>query len=106
MRNIFQRVKFFVVRGNFHTAAPTARAVKIQAARIRNRRAVDVELVVMKALVLRRGKSGPHVVIAFGQRIFFPADVELHTLRGRSDEPGAHASLGIDLRILLARLVY
>ena len=59
----------------------------------------------MKALVLRSRIADPRAVIAFGQRIFFAAEVKLHALRGRRDDAGAHAPLGIHLRKLFARLV-
>jgi hypothetical protein len=99
MRNVLHGIEVFVVRGHF-TAAPPARAVKHLRPRIRRVDAIDVELVVMKAFILRVRSTHPKAIVAFGHRVLYAADIELHALRIGSPQASANAPLRVDLRIL------
>ena len=50
--HVLQRVEILIRSRDVDTATPTACAIEIFAARIRNRSAVDVKLIVVETLVL------------------------------------------------------
>ena len=51
VRHVFQRVEIPVLRRNFNRAAPAARAIKIFAVGVGNFRAINIDRVIMEALV-------------------------------------------------------
>ena len=55
---------------------PSGLRRKDHAARVRKRGAVDRELVVVEAFVLRLRDAGPDAVFVLGERIFLPAQIE------------------------------
>ena len=59
----------------------------------------------METFVLRRGLADPRAVVAFDQRVLHGADIQQNARGLRGDDAGADSSLGVDLRILLVRLI-
>ena len=105
VRNVLECVEILVVGRNFNAAAPAAGPVEVEAVGIRDLGTVHNDLVVMKAFILGTRLADPRSVVTFGQRILHSADIELDDLCLRRDNAGADSALGIDLGILLARLV-
>ena len=105
VRDVLESIKVLIAGGDFDAAAPAARAVEVQAAGIRNLSAIDNDLVVVEAFVLRARVADPRAVIALGQRILYAADVEHDVCGSRSDTRVRNAPFRVDLRILFARLI-
>ena len=104
LRDILDRVEILIRGGNIHTAAPTARAVVVEAGRIRDISSVDVQLIIVETLVLRSGLTDPDALVVLLELIFDAADIQLDGLGVRGYDTDADAALGIDLGILLAQL--
>src|SRR6185437_16824783 len=75
VRHVLHRIEVLIVGGNFNTAAPTAGAIEHDCAGVGNGDSIDVELVIVKAFVLRVGEAGPHAILALGHRILDASDV-------------------------------
>jgi hypothetical protein len=95
MRQIFHGIEVFIVRGNFDSAALTARTIKHLGSGIRDVRAINVERVIVKALVLGIGIADPIAIVAFGNGITDATDMELHALRIGRTKTGTNAPLRI-----------
>ena len=80
MRHVLQRIKVPVIGGDFDPAAPTAGAVEHQGSGVRDIDPIDVELVVVETLVLRRRRADPDAVGTLGHGVLHAADIELHGL--------------------------
>ena len=62
MRNILYRIEILIVCRNLDSAAPTACSIIIEAVRIRNRRSIYFELIIMEAFILWSRITCPHAV--------------------------------------------
>src|SRR5437667_3113784 len=105
MRHGLRGVEVQVVGRNFDAAPPAARAVEHLGTWVRNGDAIDIELVIVKALILSVRDAFPYAVLTLGHGIADAADIEQYALGVWRPEDGAHASLRVDLGILFARLV-
>ena len=99
--HVLQLVKILIGRGDLNPAAPAAGTVEIQTVGIRYLRAVDVDGVIVKPLVLRARHPGPDAVFTLGQC----GCTDTHALGLRRSDTVAHTMLGIDLWKLLPVLV-
>jgi hypothetical protein len=66
VRDILESIKVLVSGGDFDPAAPSARAVEVQAAGIRNLSTIDNDLVIVETFVLRDRSADPGAVVTFG----------------------------------------
>ena len=105
LRNVLQGIEILVCGRDVDSAAPAACPIIIQAGGIRNVGPVDIQLIVVEALVLGSGFAHPESFCVFGELIFDAADIQLHALGLRSVHPHADATLGIDHGVLFSGLV-
>ena len=103
--DILQGIEIIVGRRHLDAAAPAGRAIVIQAARIGDGRAVDFDLIVVEAFVLRGGVAGPDAVAVVGQVVLDAAEVQFDALCVRGTDLRTHDALGVDHRILAVGLV-
>ena len=105
MRHVLESVEVLIFGGDFDPAAPAAGAVVVQAAGIRNRRAINPNLVVVEPFVLGTRVTDPGAAIALGQGVFYAADVELDVRGLGRDDRGPDTAFRVDHRVFFALLV-
>src|SRR5206468_2038396 len=66
VRHVLELIKLLVLGGHFNRAAPATSAVEEMSARVRNVRAVDIDGVVVEALIQRPGRDKPRAVLTLG----------------------------------------
>ena len=91
VRHILESEKLAIRGRNFNAAAPPACAVKVQAAGVRDLRAIHNDLVVVETFVLRVRVADPCAVRAFGHLILDAAQIEQNALSAGRNNTGAHA---------------
>ena len=104
VRHVLERVKILILGRYFDGAAPASRAVKEQAVRIRNFRPINIDRVIVKALVQRPCVTGPRAVLILRKRAAI-SETHPDALGFGCNDTEFHAAFRIDLRILFARLV-
>ena len=105
LRNILHRVELLVGGRNINAATPTARTIVVQAAWIGHRRTVDVQLIVVEALVLRLRRTRPHAVLVLGHLIDLASNVKSHECSLRSHDLRTNHALGVHCGELLVLLI-
>jgi len=75
MRHVLKRIKVLVLGRNFDAAAPAAGTVEIQAAGVRHLGTIHNDLIVVETFVLGLRVADPGTAIAFGQGIFYAANI-------------------------------
>ena len=84
LRHVLHLPEIHVVGRNLNTASPTAGAIVVQTIRIGHVGTVDVQLIVVEALVLRLGCTSPYAVLVFLHLIDLTGDVESYECGLRS----------------------
>src|SRR6185312_17219805 len=102
--DVLDGVEVRVLGGDLNSAAPSVGAEEELAARVRDVGTVDVDPVVVEALVQRAGSANPGAVLALRQCDPTPLG-DPYALRIRRDDAESSAALGVYLRILLAGLI-
>ena len=105
LRDVLHGVEVLVHGRDVDAAAPAAGAVVVEAGRVGDVGAVDVQLIVVESFILRSGFADPGAVGALDEVVLDAADVQFHGLGVGRFHAHADAALGIDHRILLAGLV-
>ena len=105
LRHILHRVEVLVLSRHVNATAPTARTIEIQAVRVGHRGAVDVQLIVVEALVLRLRRTRPHAVLVLGHLIDLARNVKSHERSLRSRNLRTNHALGVHCGELLVLLI-
>ena len=106
MRHVLQGVEVLVLGRHFDAAAPTAAAVEIQAAGVRDLGAINHELVVVETFILGSRDAEPRAVIALGQGVFGATqEVKRHALGLWRNNACADPPFRINLGVLFAGLI-
>jgi len=105
--HVLEGVEILVMGGDFDAAFPTRGAVEVQGAGVVECSPIDREMIVVKALVQRSCRGAhPGAVLGLGQG-GAPASAQAHAdaLGLGRDDAESGVALGVDLRVLLARLI-
>src|ERR1035437_3020614 len=104
MRHILKSVEVLILCGNLDSATPAACAKEIQTCRIGNRSSVDIELIIVKTLVLRSAFAGPDTFFVLNQVVFNSSNIELNLVCLGCENADPNPAFRIYLRILLTLL--
>ena len=103
--HIVHSVEILVGSRNIDATTPTARTIKILASWIWNTCSVDIELIIVEALVLRSWSTSPDAVLIFCHLIDLTIDVKSDWGSGRGWNLGTNHALWINHGVLSVLLV-
>jgi hypothetical protein len=103
--DVLESVEVLVLGRDLDAATPAAGAVKEHAAGIRNLGPVDIKLIIMETFVLGIRIAGPNAILVLSHGVSYAAYIEQDALGLRRDDAGPDTTFGVDLGVLLTKLI-
>jgi len=90
VRNILEGIKILIAGRYLNTAAPSSGPIEKEAARVRNLRPVNDNLIIMEPFILGRRNTHPNTLFILCHRIFDASNVQKDALGLRCCYSGAN----------------